>query len=144
MCSQCLVDDDEMRGLTVVAIGAALVDGGRFAFETRHPAARGWAGSPGTHPTPPPSRDPAGRVLRLAHCVESVVDDIVTFTKTTSDAAGYPLRADRARLRFLSVPAPGRLPRLVRFRGRGAGTAPWDPSPVTDYSPEIVTIAGRR
>jgi SAM-dependent methyltransferase len=38
---QCLVTDDAVhRSLT--AIRAALTDGGRFAFETRHPQARAW------------------------------------------------------------------------------------------------------
>jgi SAM-dependent methyltransferase len=40
---QVFIDDDELcRSLR--AIYAALVDGGRFAFETRHPQARAWEG----------------------------------------------------------------------------------------------------
>jgi hypothetical protein len=38
---QCLVGDDELRA-SLAAIRAALRDGGRFAFETRHPQARAW------------------------------------------------------------------------------------------------------
>ena len=137
---QCLVDDDEVRA-SLVAIRAALVDGGRFAFETRHPAARAWESwNPSDAST---VSDPAGRVLRVTHRVESVVDDIVTFTETTSDAAGHPLRADRVRLRFLSVPA---LDAFLASSGFAveARYGSWDRGPVTDDSPEIVTIAGRR
>ena len=42
---QMLVSDDELRR-SLRAIRAALADGGRFAFETRHPQAR--AGRAGT------------------------------------------------------------------------------------------------
>jgi SAM-dependent methyltransferase len=38
-----LVGDDELRR-SLRAIRAALRDGGRFAFETRHPQARAWEG----------------------------------------------------------------------------------------------------
>jgi SAM-dependent methyltransferase len=38
---QFLVDDDELRA-SLAAIRRALVSGGRFAFETRNPAARAW------------------------------------------------------------------------------------------------------
>ena len=40
---QCLVGDDELRA-SLLAIRAALREGGRFAFETRHLQARAWEG----------------------------------------------------------------------------------------------------
>jgi SAM-dependent methyltransferase len=136
---QCLVGDDEVRE-SVAAIRRALVDGGRFAFETRHPAARAWDDwHPGNASV---VEDAAGRKLHVAHRVESVVGDVVTFTETTSDPDGRPLRVDRASLRFLDVPT------LTAFLA-DAGFAveaqygDWRRGPVTDDRPEIVTIARR-
>jgi SAM-dependent methyltransferase len=135
---QCLVDDAELRA-SLAAIRAALRDGGRFAFETRHPQARAWADwNPANEVE---VVDAAGRTLRVSHHVESVVSEVVTFTETTSDRAGTG-RVDRASLRFLDVPALG------AFLG-GAGFAieaqygDWQRGPITGTSREIITVARR-
>jgi SAM-dependent methyltransferase len=136
---QCLVGDDELRA-SLVAIRAALRDGGRFVFETRHPQARAWDGWNPSNASD--VVDPAGRALRVSHQVESVVDDVVTFTETTSGSDGTVLRVDRSSLRFLDVPA------LASFLA-GAGFAieaqygDWQRGPVTETSREIITIARR-
>jgi SAM-dependent methyltransferase len=136
---QCLIGDEEVRA-SLAAIRAALVDGGRFPFETRHPAARAWADWTPDNATE--VVDAAGRKLRVAHRVESVLGDVVTLTETTGDADGTPLRVDRASLRFLDVPT------LTGFLA-DAGFAveaqygDWRRGPVTDDSTEIITIARR-
>lgn len=137
---QCLIGDDEVRD-SLAAIRAALVDGGRFAFETRNPAARAWLEWNPDNATE--FRDGAGRTLRLAHRVESVDGDVVTVAETTADADGVPLREERARLRFLDVePLTGFL--------AGAGFAveelygDFHGGPLTADSREIVVIARRR
>ncbi|HEY9474437.1 MAG TPA: class I SAM-dependent methyltransferase [Mycobacteriales bacterium] len=136
---QCLVGDDELRA-SLVAIRAALVDGGRFAFETRHPAARAWEGwSPDNASD---VEDPTGRTLRLTHNVESVVGGVVTFTETTSTAEGAELRVDRASLRFLDVPTLGEFLAGTGFAIE-AQYGDWGRGPVTDDSREIITIARR-
>ncbi|MGH2557548.1 MAG: class I SAM-dependent methyltransferase, partial [Thermomicrobiales bacterium] len=99
---QCFVTDDELCA-SLAAIRRALVDGGRFVFETRNPAVRAWEE---WHPgNPIDVVDPAGRAVRVTYRVESVDGDVVTFTETTSDPDGAVLRVDRASLRFLDVDA---------------------------------------
>ncbi|MEU9833079.1 methyltransferase domain-containing protein [Streptosporangium sp. NPDC048047] len=141
---QCLVGDDELRA-SLAAIRTALRDGGRFAFETRHPQARAWeTWNPGDSADVNAAEivDASGRVLRMWHEVESVAGDVVTFTETTAEPDGAVLRVDRASLRFLDVPA------LNAFLAE-AGLAvegqygDWFRGPVTGDSRVIVTIARR-
>jgi SAM-dependent methyltransferase len=136
---QCLVDDDELRA-SLIAIRAALGEGGRFAFETRHPQARAW--EDWNPPNVSEVVDVAGCRLRVWHQVERVVGDVVTFTETTSDADGTVLRVDHASQRFLDVPA------LAAFLAGAsfvieAQYGDWHRGPITDASHEIVTIARR-
>jgi signal transduction histidine kinase len=99
-----LVADEDVRA-SLAAIGRALVDGGRFAFETRNPRARAW------EEWKPENAmevvDPAGRRLRVSHNIEAVAGDVVTFAETTADLDGTSLRVDRASLRFLDIDALG-------------------------------------
>jgi SAM-dependent methyltransferase len=134
---QCLVTDHDLRA-SLGAIHAALRDGGRFAFETRHPQARAWQDwnpSNGSDIT-----DAAGRALRVWHEVESVAGDVVTVTETTAVADGTVLRVDRASLRF-----PGLQALSTFLAGAGfeieAQYGDWDRAPVTTASREIITIA---
>jgi SAM-dependent methyltransferase len=64
---QVLVADEDVRE-SLAAIGRALVDGGRFAFETRNPLARAW------ERWKPENAmevvDPSGRRVRIWHEVE--------------------------------------------------------------------------
>jgi len=135
---QCLVGDDELRA-SLAAIGRALVDDGRFAFETRNPAVRAWEG---WHGMALDAVDPAGRRVRVSYDVEAVADDVVTFTETTSDAEGTALRVDRATLRFLDAP---RLDALLADAGFAveARYGGWQREPLALDSAEIVTVARR-
>ena len=135
---QCLVADDELRA-SLAAIRRALADGGRFAFETRNPAARAWEAWDGMTLD---ALDASGTAVRVSYDVESVDGDLVTFTETTSEPGGGPLRVDRATLRFLAVQElDGFLSRaglLVEARYGG-----WEREPVAEESAEIVTVALR-
>lgn len=134
---QCLVDDDEIRA-SLAAIHRALVDGGRFAFETRNPLARAWERWNPDHPLD--AVDPAGRPVRVWHQVEAVVGDVVTFTETTSDQDGTPLRVDRADLRFLDADSLAAFLSEAGFRIE-AQYGDWSRGELTRTSPEIITIA---
>jgi SAM-dependent methyltransferase len=132
-----LVADEDVRE-SLAAISRALVDGGRFAFETRNPLARAWEGWNPENAMD--VDDPGGRRLRVWHEVESVTGDVVTFTETTSDPDGTPLRVDRASLRFLDVDA---LRDFLADAGFLIETqyGDWLREPLTATSPEIITIA---
>jgi SAM-dependent methyltransferase len=97
---QCLIDDGEVRA-SLAAIRGALVDGGRFLFETRHPQARAWE----QWASAAPSRvEYHGHPLMQSWQVESVVDGVVTMTETTSQADGVILHVGRGKLRFADLP----------------------------------------
>jgi SAM-dependent methyltransferase len=136
---QCLVTDEELRA-SLAAVRAALRDGGRFAFETRHPQARAWQDW-----NPSNASDvagPAGRPLRVWHEVESLAGDVVTLTETTAEPDGTVLRVDRSSLRFLDVQALGAFLDDAGFQVQ-AQYGDWLRGPVTAGSREIVTVARR-
>ena len=133
---QVLVTDDELRA-SLAAIHRALVDGGRFAFETRNPLARAWESWPERATE---AVDPSGRHVRVTYDVESVAGELVTFTETTRDAHGAPLRVDRATLRFLDADGLGRHLAHAAFHVE-AQYGGWSREPFDPTSPEILTIA---
>jgi SAM-dependent methyltransferase len=136
---QFLGDDDEMYA-SAIAVRAALRGPGRFVFETRHPQARAWeAWNPSNAVE---VIDAAGRRLRCFHDVESVDGDTVTFTETTSDAAGTVLRINRTCLRFLGVPAIETLLTSAGFTVESF-YGDWACGPITGASREIVVVASR-
>ncbi|NUR72334.1 MAG: class I SAM-dependent methyltransferase [Hamadaea sp.] len=134
---QCLISDDELRA-SLTAIRAALRDGGRFAFETRHPQARAWEDwNPGnvTEIADPP--------LRSWHRVDTVDGDVVTFTSLVSDTSGAVLRTEQTALRFLDVAT---LNAFIDEAGFAIDDqfGGWDGTPIGPDSREIITIARRR
>ncbi|MFC1433720.1 trans-aconitate 2-methyltransferase [Streptacidiphilus sp. N1-3] len=136
---QCLVTDDDLRA-SLAAVHSALRVGGRFAFETRHPQARAWEQWNPAHASE--TTDPTGRVLRIQHQVESVVDDVITLSETTAGPDGTVLRVDRSSLRFLD---PATLNTFLAEAGFEieAQYGDWLRGPVTGSSREIVTLARR-
>ena len=136
---QVLVEDDQLR-VSLAAIRSALTEDGRFVFETRNPSARGWEAW-----TPDNAVEilHGGSVVRMAHQVETPVEgDVVSFTVTyTSPSWDRPL-VSRSTLRFFDVVS------LSAFLS-GAGLTieeqfgDWDRQPLTDASPEIITVARR-
>jgi len=134
---QCLVTDQDLRA-SLAAIHAALRDGGRFAFETRHPQARAWQDwnpSGGSDIT-----DASGRALRVWHQVESADGGVVTVTETTALADGAVLRVDRMSLRFLGIQALSTFLAGAGFQTE-AQYGDWHRGPITATSREIITIA---
>jgi ubiquinone/menaquinone biosynthesis C-methylase UbiE len=134
---QFLVSDDELR-TSLAAIRRALVAGRCFAFETRNPLVREWESWNPQNPID--VVDPAGRPVRVSYEVEAVVGDVVTVTETTSDRAGVALRVDRADMRFLDA---DRLAAFLSDAGFEIESqyGDWSRVPLTETSPEIITIA---
>jgi len=134
---QCLVSDADVSD-SLAAIRRALRPRGRFAFDTRNPAAAAWQS---WHPANAVETvDPAGLPVRISHQVESVGDGVVALTETTADRDGTALRVDRASLRFLTEAE------LARFLAEAgfvvqAQYGDWNTTPLTSSSPEIITIA---
>ena len=135
---QFLVDDDELCA-SLAAIRRALIDGGRFAFETRNQVARAWESWNPANAIE--IVDPAGQQVHVSYEVESVVEDLVTVTEITSDERGVPLRVDRATLRFLDI---GTLARFLATAGFQIETqcGGWSREPLDAASAEIITVAG--
>ena len=137
---QCLITDDDLHA-SLTAIRAALRDGGRFVFETRHPQARAW--EDWNPPNTLEIADATGRVLRVWHEVESVAEDIVTFTETTTEPDGTVLRVDRTNLRFLDIVTLDAFLADAGFEIE-ARYGDWRRTPLTHTSREIITIACRK
>ena len=133
---QCLVRDHDVRA-SLAAIRRSLVDGGRFAFETRNPLARAWEE---WHGSVLDVVDATGRRVRVSYDVEAVEDDVVTLTETTSSADGTPLRVDRASLRFLDAEELDTFLSDAAFdvEARYGG---WRREPLAPESTELVTVA---
>ncbi|MGH3828599.1 MAG: class I SAM-dependent methyltransferase [Pseudonocardiaceae bacterium] len=137
---QVFVSDDELRA-ALAAIRSALTDGGRFGFETRNPVARAWERWTPHHAVE--VTDATGAVVRMAHQVQTPVEDsVVRFTTTYTSPGWDALRVSWSTLRFLAAES------LSRFLS-DAGLVieerfgDWDGRSLTDTSPEIITIARR-
>ncbi len=136
---QVFVEDDQLRA-SLAAIRSALTEDGRFVFETRNPLARGWECWTPDHAV---EILYDGSVVRMAHQIETpVAGDIVSFTVTFSSPGWERPQVSRSTLRFLKADS------LSSFLS-GAGLAierqfgDWDGSPLTDTSPEIITVTQR-
>ncbi len=134
------VEDDEIR-VALAAIRSALVEGGRFAFETRNPLVRAWERWPERYSGE--VTDATGAVVRCEYRVETpvvggVVHSISTFTSPGWDRPEVSYGA----LRFLDAAS------LSAFLS-GADLmieeqfGDWERQPPSDTSPEIITIARR-
>jgi hypothetical protein len=137
---QAFVEDHYLRA-ALVALRRALAKHGRFIFEARNPLVRRWEAW-----TPDNAVEIVhdGAVARMAHEVEIPFDgNIVSFTTTfTSPNWDHP-QISRSTLRFLDT-------HLLSSFLSDAGLAideqfgDWDRHPLTEASPEIITIARRR
>ncbi|OEV10360.1 class I SAM-dependent methyltransferase [Streptomyces nanshensis] len=139
---QVLLDDAELRS-ALAAVRACLVPGGRFAFETRHPAARAWERWIPEYEVE--FTGPHGDVLRSRYETEAAPQaggGLVTFTHTVTGPGGERPRTSRSTLRFLGAQE------LSSFLAEAGLTVAeqygdWDGSPLTGDGPEIVTVAVR-
>ena len=132
-----LVGDDELRR-SLRAIRATLRDGGRFAFETRHPQARAWEGWNTSFQV----RNPDGDVAWVGYELREVTGELVRFTETLSGTWWDRPQVQHGRLRFLD---PETLAAFLDDAGfvvdRQYGD--WRRGPLSDASKEIITIARR-
>ena len=134
---QVFLTDDDLR-IALAAIRAALTDDGCFVFETRNPPARGWE-----RWSPANVAEIGDTGIRTWHDVDTpVYGDLVSFTTTYTGPGWEGPRYSRSTLRFLGQE------RLAGFLAE-AGLAiqdqfgDWDRRPLTDTSPEIITVATR-
>jgi SAM-dependent methyltransferase len=137
---QVLVGDAEIRA-SLGAIRSALRPDGRFVFETRNPQARAWERWTPDYATE--ITDAAGSTVRMAHQVQTPTGGhVISFTTTYTSPAWDQPQLSQSTLRFLDT-GP-----LAAFLS-GAGLAieeqfgDWDGQPLTETSPEIITIARR-
>jgi SAM-dependent methyltransferase len=133
-----LVEDDEIRA-ALAASRVALIDGGRFAFEARNPLVRAWEHWATEYTAE--VTDASGAIVRCEYQVEMPVEGGVVRSTSTFTSPGWDHpEVSRGMLRFLDAEA------LTAFLF-GAGLAieeqfgDWTRSPLTDTSPEIITIA---
>jgi SAM-dependent methyltransferase len=128
--------DDEVR--TVLrGMRDAVRPGGRVAFETRNPTARGWESWPdGTYQV-----EHDGETIKFWYEVERVDGELVTFTEFT-DGGRWHRQVDRSTLRFLPRLE---LDRFLAEAGLEVETyyGDWERGPLTEDSPEIIAIARR-
>ncbi|HEX6498516.1 MAG TPA: class I SAM-dependent methyltransferase [Micromonosporaceae bacterium] len=137
---QVLLTDDEIRA-NLAAVRDALADSGRFAFETRNPLVRPWQ-----RWTPEQAVevvDAAGETVRVWHQVDHPVDGrLVTFTTTFDSPGRRTPRYSRSTLRFVGRDELSAFLSAAGFAVE-AQFGDWDRAPVTDASPEIITVARR-
>ena len=133
-----LVADDELRA-ALAAIRSALVDGGRFAFETRNPLDRAWERWATEYSGE--VTDATGAIVRCDYRVETPVEGGIVRSVSTFTSPGWDQpEVSRGALRFLDAEA------LAAFLSE-AGLAieaqygDWTRRPLTATSPEIITIA---
>ena len=133
-----LVEDDEVH-TALRAIRAALVDGGRFSFETRNILDRAWERWPDQYSDEVMA--PGGAVVRKVYQVETPVEGSVvrSISTYTCPAWDHPT-VSRGALRFMSADT------VTMFLSQ-AGLViddqfgDWDRQPLSNTSPEIITFA---
>jgi SAM-dependent methyltransferase len=137
---QVLVDDTVLRD-SLAAIRSRLADRGRFVFETRNPEVREW--ERWTPERAVEVVDPEGAVVRMAHSVDRVEGDRVTFNVTYTSSSWDAPEVSRTTLRFLDAAS------LSAFLV-DAGLAieeqfgDWDRRPVGGAQPLLPVESGRR
>jgi ubiquinone/menaquinone biosynthesis C-methylase UbiE len=137
---QVLTHDEQLHH-ALSTIRTALNPGGRFAFETRNPHTRPWRNWTPDNATSTTAAN--GDPVRVERHVETPVEgELVTFTETFTSPAWAAPKTSRTTLRFLS---PDTLASLLRTAGLTIEEqyGDWNQSPLTDTSPEIITIARR-
>ena len=134
---QVLLTDEQVRA-HLAAVRRALAVDGRFVFETRNPAVRGWlVWSPERVRT---VDGPGGRKATCVHRLRGVEGDLVTFTCDYTVQGRDGSRRSRSTLRFMDVVALNGFLEGAGLRV-SAQYGYWDRSALTDASEEIITFA---
>lgn len=137
---QVLVEDHQLSA-TLAAVHAALVMGGRFAFETRNPKARAWESW--TEASMAKVADSEGRPINVACEVTAPFDGrTVSFIQTYTSPGWPEARISPSTLRFLDVETLAALLAEAGFAIE-AQFGDWDRAPLTDGSPEVIVLARR-
>jgi SAM-dependent methyltransferase len=134
---QVFTTDEELRA-NLAEVRRVLAAEGRFVFETRNPAVRGWeAWDPERVRT---VNGPGGRRATCVHRLRAVEGDLVTFTSDYSVEGWDEPQVSRSTLRFLDA---DRLNDFLAESGLkvSAQYGYWDRSPLTGTSTEIITFA---
>ncbi|MEU3978606.1 class I SAM-dependent methyltransferase [Streptomyces sp. NPDC026672] len=135
---QVFAHDDELHE-ALTAVRSALAPGGRFVFETRHPAGRPW-----TRWTSDDVRtvtDPEGRAVKVRREVDGTPAGHRVTVKETFESEIWPRpRISRSTLHF---PDPDRLSLVLGRAGLRVleQYGDWERGPLTQASGEIVTVA---
>lgn len=137
---QVFLEDDHIRQ-TLAAVRTALTDEGWFAFETRNPEARGWERWTSEYPAEVPHPD--GGIIRAVNQVHLPVEgDLVTFSASVTSPTFDGPEHDQSTLRFLGAEPVARFLNDADLE-IAEQYGDWDRSPITETSPEIITIARR-
>ncbi|MBE2999528.1 class I SAM-dependent methyltransferase [Nocardiopsis sp. HNM0947] len=129
---------DEQTAANLAGARRALRPGALLAFETRNPAARAWQ-----RWTPEHERRvqaPDGRQAWSAHTLERVEGDLVTFSTAYGIQGWAEPGHSRSTLRFPEAQAVNALLSGAGFEVQ-AQYGFWDRTPLTETSPEIITLA---
>lgn len=135
---QVLVTDAQLRS-SLAAVRSALADDGCFAFETRNPASQDWDRWTSRRPDVVTNR--AGRTIQMARRVETPFDgDNLSFSHTFTSPDWVEPQVSHSTLRFLKAAD------LESFLSEAGMTieaqfGDWDRSPLSERSPEIITLA---
>ena len=135
---QMLISDDAVRH-SLKAIRTALVENGRFAFETRHPQARAWED---WHGSSFDVHNPNGEASTVTYEVEKVAEDVIRLSETLTGRWWDDGHTDIGELRFLS---PSALAAFLNDAGFiiEEQFGDWQRHPLSPASKEIITIARR-
>lgn len=129
---------DEALRANLAAVRRVLSEDGRFVFETRNPAVRGWeAWSPERVRT---VDGPGGLKATCVHRLREVEGDLVTFTSDYSVQGWAEPEVAHSTLRFLDAE---RLNAFLAEAGLSVSAqyGYWDRAPLTPTSQEIITFA---
>lgn len=138
---QVFVEDQDVRD-ALAAVRKALADDGRFAFETRNPAARAWERWSRGY-----SReiiDRSGATVRMTTVVDAPFDGrVVSFSHHFTSPQWSRSQTSRSTLRFV---AADELAALIEEAGMTieAQFGDWDRRPLDAAAPEVITIARPR
>lgn len=138
---QVFVEDQDVRD-ALAAVRRALADEGRFAFETRNPAARAWE-----HWARGYSKeivDRSGAAVRMTTVIDAPFDGrVVSFSHHFTSSRWESAQTSKSTLRFLGV---DELAALIKEAGMTIEMqfGDWDRGPLNAAAPEIITIVRPR